>query len=85
MVQAEDIIAKLSPSLKPETITCEDLSDGCGSKFDLLVVSKEFEGKALLARHRMVNSILEAEFKTIHAMTMKCYTPEQFEKKKNAP
>jgi len=28
------------------------MSDGCGAKFDCLVVSSQFEGKPLLQRHR---------------------------------
>ena len=31
----------------------KDLSDGCGSKFFLLVVSDSFDGVKLLQRHRM--------------------------------
>ena len=31
-----------------------DVSDGCGSKFEVEVESPQFEGKALLARHRLV-------------------------------
>ena len=38
---------------------------------------QRFEGKALLARHRMVNKALEAELKTIHAFSQKALTPEQ--------
>jgi len=30
----------------------EDMSDGCGAKFDCLIVSSQFEGKPLLQRHR---------------------------------
>jgi hypothetical protein len=28
----------------PDFITAEDLSDGCGSKIDIVVVSSKFEG-----------------------------------------
>lgn len=30
----------------------EDLSDGCGAKIAVIVVSEQFEGKPLLQRHR---------------------------------
>ena len=56
----------------------KDLTDGCGGKFDAVIVSKKFEGKALLARHRMVNEILKEELKEIHAFTQKTMTPEQW-------
>jgi stress-induced morphogen len=55
-----------------------DQSDGCGSKFDLVLVSTTFEGKPLLARHRAVNGALASEIAAIHALTMKTYTPEQW-------
>jgi stress-induced morphogen len=33
----------------------------------------------MLARHRLVNSVLKAEIAAIHAWTPKCYTPEQWQ------
>ena len=59
-------------------ITCVDESDGCISKFDLVVVSTAFNGKPLLAKHRLVNTALAAEIATIHALTMKMHTPDQW-------
>jgi len=59
-------------------VACVDESDGCGSKFDLVVVSTAFAGKPLLARHRAVNAVLAAEIAAIHALTMKTLTPEQW-------
>lgn len=47
-----------------------------------MIVSEKFNGKALLQRHRLVNSCLEEELKAIHAFTMKTLTPEQWEKTK---
>jgi stress-induced morphogen len=43
-----------------------------------------FEGKPLLQRHRTVNSALAAELEHIHAITLKCLTPAQWEEKKKA-
>jgi stress-induced morphogen len=59
-----------------------DFSDGCGAKFDLIVVTKEFEGKPLLDRHRLVNEALKDLMPKIHAVTMKTWTPTQWESKK---
>ncbi|XP_076069372.1 bolA-like protein 2 isoform X2 [Oratosquilla oratoria] len=72
---------KLSKELDASHVDVEDLSDGCGAKFSVIIVSPKFEGKPLLQRHRLVNSILEEELKVIHAFTMKTLTPEQWEKK----
>ena len=55
-----------------------DESDGCGGKFSAVIVSPQFQGKALLARHRLVNAALAEELKTIHAFSQKTFTPEQF-------
>lgn len=57
-----------------------DESDGCGGKFNVIIVSSEFEGKSILQRHRLVNTALAEELKTIHAFSQKTYTPEQWAK-----
>ena len=58
----------------------KDISGGCGQSFEAVVVSSQFEGKPLLARHRLVNECLAEELTTIHAFTQKTYTPEQWTK-----
>jgi stress-induced morphogen len=75
--QLED---KLRNSLETSYVKVEDLSDGCGAKFSCVVVTKQFDGVALLQRHRMVNTALEEEMKSIHAMTLKTLTPDQWQK-----
>lgn len=52
---------------------------GCGQAFSALIVSPLFEKKTTLARHRLVNAALKEEVSKIHAWTMKCYTPAQYE------
>ncbi|XP_013775796.1 bolA-like protein 2 [Limulus polyphemus] len=78
----EYIADKLRKELDATYITVDDLSDGCGAKFQALIVSPKFESKSLLERHRMVNSILAEEMKSIHAFTQKTLTPEQWKKQK---
>jgi len=66
-----------------ECAHCEvvDESDGCGQKFTAVVVSKQFEGKAPLARHRLVHAALAEEIKAIHAFSIgKAMTPAQWQK-----
>jgi stress-induced morphogen len=72
---------KLIKGVEAELVEVTDQSDGCGGKFEVLVVSKLFEGKPLLARHRLVNSVLEEELKTIHAFSQKTLTPAQWKDK----
>lgn len=59
------------------------MSDGCGGKFMVTIVSDKFQGKKLLEKHRLVNTCLEEEIKMIHAFSQKTYTPEQWEKQQN--
>jgi len=55
-----------------------------GSHFDGIVVSPEFEGKNMLAQHRMVFDTLGDRMQTgvIHALSMKTYTPAEWESRK---
>ncbi|GBG27146.1 Protein BOLA2 [Hondaea fermentalgiana] len=61
-----------------------DLSDGCGDKFHLTVVSDAFEGVKLLERHRMLQEAIDEAMKRIHAVELKTYTPAQWEKRSGA-
>jgi len=65
-------------------VKVEDMSDGCGSKFYLYIVADVFEGKALLAQQRLVNTALIEELKFIHALTMKTRTKAQYDKDREA-
>ncbi|GIY24286.1 bolA-like protein 2 [Caerostris darwini] len=74
--------SKLVEELNATYVSVEDLSDGCGAKYNAVIVSPKFEGQPLLQRHRMVNTVLKDELKSIHAFTQKTLTPEQWEKQK---
>ena len=55
--------------------------DGDGTHFEAVIVSDDFEGKSLLERHQMVYKALgDAMKERIHALSLKTYTPEQWEK-----
>lgn len=73
-------------ALEASHIECVDVSDGnCnGAKLELIVVSDKFDKVPLLKRHRMVNECLSdlLASNAIHAMTMKTWTPTQYESKK---
>ncbi|KAL8286392.1 hypothetical protein RQP46_004409 [Phenoliferia psychrophenolica] len=56
-----------------------DVSGGCGSMFEVVIVSPSFEGKTTLKRHREVNALLKDEIAELHAFTQKTFTPKQFE------
>lgn len=51
------------------------------SHYKVVAVTEEFEGKMLIARHRMINAALADELKQIHALALHTMTPtEYFEK-----
>ena len=53
---------------------------GCGQKFEITIASDIFDGKPLLAQHRLVHKMIEEERKTIHALTLKTMSVETWNK-----
>lgn len=55
---------------------------GSESHFKVTVVSAEFTGKMLIARHRLINQLLADELAgQVHALSMHTYTPEEWDEK----
>ncbi len=55
---------------------------GSESHFKVVIVSREFEGKMLVARHRMINSVLKDELNgQIHALALHTMTEKEWQKK----
>ncbi|WVZ73863.1 hypothetical protein U9M48_022121, partial [Paspalum notatum var. saurae] len=79
----------LERALSPVELVIEDISNlhnghagVAGSNgethFNVRVVSKEFEGKSLLKRHRAVYDVLQDELKTgLHALSIDAKTPSE--------
>lgn len=67
-------------------VECLDVSGGTceGAKLELIVVSEVFQGLPLLKRHRKVNEALADLMPQIHAVTIKAWTPGQWEQKKSS-
>jgi acid stress-induced BolA-like protein IbaG/YrbA len=57
---------------------------GDGSHFDAIVVSPEFEGKSLVVKQKMVYATVTDRITSgeLHALTIKAYTPAEWEKAK---
>ncbi len=52
---------------------------GSETHFKLLLVTRDFEGKTLVQRHRMVYGLVEDEMKDgLHALALQTYTPEEW-------
>ena len=76
-MKPDDIAAKIRAALPDAEVTLEDLT-GTADHWKATIVSAAFEGKALMQRHRMINSALAEELKgPIHALTMDTLTPEE--------
>ncbi|KAF8822384.1 BolA family protein [Cardiosporidium cionae] len=81
MVTEEGLKRKITGFFSPLFVSLVDTSGGCGAAFQLVIVSDTFAGKTQVQRHRMVNEVLHEEMKEIHALSMKCRTPLEWEKK----
>jgi acid stress-induced BolA-like protein IbaG/YrbA len=54
--------------------------EGEGDRFDVTVVSPEFEGVPRVQQHRKVYTALGEDLRgELHALTVKTFTPEQFQ------
>lgn len=69
-------------TLHPETrVDVVDLT-GTMDHYQVSVVSPAFEGKMMMEQHKMIMGVLKAEIDSeeVHALTMKTFTPAQYEK-----
>lgn len=76
-MQCEDIQAMIERGMPDSRVSVT----GDGRHFEAVVVDDAFAGKALLEQHRMVYATLgEKMGGEIHALSMRTYTREQWEK-----
>jgi BolA protein len=55
---------------------------GSESHFKLVLVANDFEGLSLVARHKLIYKILDAELQAgVHALALHTYTKTEWEKK----
>jgi BolA protein len=63
-----------------------NVPEGAESHFKVVIVSSAFEGKKLVARHRLLNGILAKTFSThIHALALHTMTKEEWSISQQAP
>jgi BolA protein len=53
------------------------------SHFKILAISEKFTNLSKMTRHKMLFKLLESEFKSIHALSLALYTPEEWQQKPN--
>ncbi len=83
MISAEGIQSLIEAALPGVSVQVRDFTGG-GDHFEAIVVSAAFTGKGLVERHRMVYTPLREAMmaEDIHALALKTYTPEEFDKLK---
>jgi acid stress-induced BolA-like protein IbaG/YrbA len=81
MITPEEIKQTLSEALPVTLVETQDLTGG-GDHWQVIIVSSAFEGKGLLEQHRIVNEALKEPLadQRIHALALKTYSPDQWEK-----
>ena len=81
MISPEEIKETLAKALPVSLVETQDLTGG-GDHWQVIIVSSAFDGKGLLEQHRIVNAVLKEPLadQRIHALSLKTYSPEQWEK-----
>ena len=76
MTSTDDYARQIEDHIPEARATVE----GGGGKFEATVISDAFEGKNLLAKHRMVYAALDSHIKSgaIHALSIRAYTPAEW-------
>ncbi len=97
MTTQETITRKLSEAFSPEHLEVvnesfmHNVPEGSESHFKIVIVCDDFNDKMLIARHRLVNKVLQDELSKeqseggIHALALHTMTMEEWFKKGNAP
>ncbi|KAJ1865279.1 hypothetical protein LPJ73_000044 [Coemansia sp. RSA 2703] len=81
MVTANDIEKLIETNIGDiHKILIEDVSGGCGSMFNVMIVSDKFKGLLRLKQHKLVHQALGDKMKELHALTLKLYTEDQYQK-----
>lgn len=79
MVTPESIQLDIAQGMATEYLSV----DGDGRHFEAVVVSDAFAGKSRIQRHQLVYQTLGERMRDeIHALSIKTYTPQEWENKR---
>jgi acid stress-induced BolA-like protein IbaG/YrbA len=82
MISTREIEKILQEKIPAAEVKAEDLT-GTQDHFQVIVVSEAFEGKGPVEQHQLVYGALRDQMvSAIHALTLKTYTPQEWEKVK---
>ena len=79
MANPNQVVEMIKTGLPDAQVQLQDLTGG-GDHYQAVVVSSEFEGKSLVQRHQLVYDAVRQAMSTeeIHALSLKTYTPQQW-------
>eukprot|EP00191_Tetraselmis_sp_GSL018_P013008 CAMPEP_0177588024 /NCGR_PEP_ID=MMETSP0419_2-20121207/5992_1 /TAXON_ID=582737 /ORGANISM="Tetraselmis sp., Strain GSL018" /LENGTH=79 /DNA_ID=CAMNT_0019078169 /DNA_START=405 /DNA_END=644 /DNA_ORIENTATION=+ len=78
MTAEEKAIAdKLKSGLSAVEAEVKDMSGGCGTMFNISVVSDKFHGLSTVQQHKAVTSVLKDEISSWHGFTLQCKVPSR--------
>lgn len=77
MISPEQVESMIQEKL----INAEVKVVGDGQHFEAIIISPDFEGKTRVKQHQIVYGALQAELaaETIHALSLKTYTPKTWQ------
>jgi acid stress-induced BolA-like protein IbaG/YrbA len=75
VIMRDVIINTLKEGLKYDDLIVE----GSEAKYEVKIVSDEFNGKTIIQRHKIIYALLDSYIKTgeIHALTIKAHTSSE--------
>lgn len=77
MIPLETIKKTIEKQLPGSDVRVSDMT-GTGDHIQVTVISKAFEGKSPIERHRMIYDMFGTDVGgAIHALSIKTYTPDQ--------
>lgn len=79
MLSVQDVKARIEAAFPGSVVEVAD-PRGSSNYFEALVISEAFAGMPRIKRHRTVNALFAAELQdgTVHALSLRTFTPEQF-------
>lgn len=80
-----DVQKTIEEKLPGATALVKDLT-GTQDHYQVTVISQLFEGKKMIDQHRLVKAIFDPDIQSgeVHALSIKTYTPAEWEKFKGA-
>merc|ERR1712189_7204 len=76
-IKETDLVKAIQENLNCHRVEVVDISDGCGSNFQIQVVSDDFKGKRAVNRQRMVNKAIKPYLEEIHQLRVFTNTLEE--------